>query len=151
MKKKQLNLLASILLILILTSCGSLENHPTSQPIPDNGQENTEGETIIITPAIRGNSAVIKIGDILKIKIPTIPTEGFEWRVKDLDKNILKQEGGAVYTENTDPDSAGGIVTLSFKAVGKGLTDLNLEYASLESAEGLSLSKNTFGMTVEVK
>ena len=119
---------------LMLTVCG--------RSIPT-----TEGKTVVITPAIKGNSARLNVGDMLEIRIPTIPTEGFEWIVQDIDENILVQEGSAVYTKDTNPDSAGGIVTLLFKAVGAGQTNLNLLYVNSAS----SLSSNSFGMTVEVK
>jgi predicted secreted protein len=107
----------------------------------------TEGKTVVITPAIQGNSASMNVGDRLEIQIPTIPTEGFEWVALDLDESILVQEGSAVYTEDTLPDSAGGIVTLLFKAVGAGQTKLNLLYVNSAS----SLSSDSFGMAVEVK
>jgi predicted secreted protein len=119
---------------LLLTACGG------SVPA-------TQGKTVVITPAIKGNSASINIGDTLEIQIPTIPTEGFEWVVEDLDTNILVQEGGAVYAEDISPDSAGGIVTLVFKAVGEGNTTLNLLYVNSAS----SISSKSFGMTIEVK
>jgi predicted secreted protein len=66
---------------------------------------------------------------------------------QDLDTNILIQEGSAVYTEDSSPNSAGGIVTLIFNAVGAGQTNLNLLYVNPTS----SLSSDSFGMLVEVK
>jgi predicted secreted protein len=123
---------------LLLTACGG--------SIPSTG-----GKTVIITPAIKGNSASLNVGDTLEIHIPTIPTVGYEWVVQDLDMTILTQEGSAVYTKDSSPDSAGGIVTLLFNAVGVGNTTLNLLYVNSSSDEALSLSKNSFSMTVEVK
>jgi predicted secreted protein len=107
----------------------------------------TEAKTVVITPAIKGNSASLNVGDTLEIQIPTIPKEGFEWVAQDLDKNILLQEGSAEFTADTSPNAAGGIVTLVFKAVGAGNTNLSLMYVNSAS----SLSSNSFGMTVEVK
>jgi len=107
----------------------------------------TEAKTVVITPAIKGNSASLNVGDTLEIQIPTIPKEGFEWVAQDLDKNILLQEGSAEYTADTNQNAAGGIVTLVFKAVGAGNTNLSLMYVNSAS----SLSSNSFGMTVEVK
>jgi hypothetical protein len=90
-----------MVICLMLAACGG--SVPTS-----------EGKTVVITPAIQGNSASMNVGDRLKIQIPTIPTEGFEWIALDLDESILVQEGSAVYAEDTNPDSAGGIVTLFY-------------------------------------
>jgi predicted secreted protein len=109
------------------------------------------GKTIIVTPAVRGNSASLNVGDSLEIQIPTIPKEGFEWEAQDLDTTILVQEGSAVYTADSDPNSAGGIVTLRFTAVGAGTINLTLLFMNAASSEGLSWSKDSFGMSVEVK
>jgi len=110
----------------------------------------SRSETIIITPAIKGNSAVLDVGDTLDVQIPTIPSEGYQWQVRDLDPSILVQEGEATYEADASPDSAGGIVTLKFKAVGPGKTTLSLEYTNAGSATGPAFSKNTFGMTITV-
>lgn len=110
-----------------------------------------EGKTVIITPAIKGNSAVLNVGDTLEIQIPTIPTPGFEWVAQDLNTDILVQQDNAVYTEDSSPNSAGGTATLVFKAVGSGKVNLNLLYVSSPSNSDLALSKNSFGMVVEVR
>lgn len=109
-----------------------------------------QSEIVIITPSARGNSAALTVGDILEVRIPSIPSEGYEWQVRDLDTSVLIQEGEAVYLEDTSPDSAGGIVTLKFKAVGIGKTTLSLEYTNAGSTDGPALSKDTFGMAVTV-
>jgi len=109
------------------------------------------GKTVVVTPAIKGNSASLSVGDTLEIQLPTIPTEGYEWVAQDLDTAILVQQGNAEYTKDTDPNSAGGIVMLLFNAVGAGTTNLTLVYVNSSSNEAPSLSKNSFGMTVEVK
>lgn len=123
---------------LLLTACGGVD--PTSG-----------AKTVVITPAIKGNSASLNVGDTLEIHMPTIPTDGFEWEAQDLDTTILLQEGSAVYTQDSSPNSAGGIVTLIFKAVGVGNTTLNLLYVNSSSNETPSVSSNSFSMTVEVK
>ena len=123
---------------LLLASCA--ENNP-----------GIEGKTVIITPAIKGNSAVLNVGDTLEIRIPTIPTAGFEWQAQDLNTNILVQQGSAVYTEDSSPNSAGGTVTLVFKAVGSGKVNLNLLYVNTPSNGSPNLSSNSFGMVVEVR
>ncbi|MFZ2097704.1 MAG: protease inhibitor I42 family protein [Anaerolineales bacterium] len=123
---------------LLLTACGGA--------IPG-----AEGNTVVITPAIKGNSASLNVGDTLEIQIPTIPTAGYEWEAQDLDTSILIQEGSALYMEDSSPNSAGGIVTLRFNAVGAGNTTLNLLYVNSSVSGDLSLSKNSFSVTVEVK
>jgi predicted secreted protein len=117
----------------------------------DKNVSNIGWKTVVITPAIKGNSASLNVGDTLEIHIPTIPTAGFEWEAQDLDTTILLQEGSAVYTQDSGPNSAGGIVTLIFKTVGAGKTTFNLLYVNSLSNGAPSLSMNSFSMTVEVK
>jgi predicted secreted protein len=123
---------------LLLAACGG-------------GMASTDGKTVVVTPAIKGNSASLSVGDKLEIRLPTIPTEGYEWVVQDLDTAILTQEGSAVYTADTDPNSAGGVVTLLFNAVGSGNTTVHLLYENSASGQSPSLSKNSFSVAVEVK
>ena len=137
--QKFIKLLAIITSVCIgLTACGGAVS-------------GMEGKTVIVTPAIKGNSASLNVGDTLEVRIPTIPTTGYEWAAQDLDKVILVQEGNVIYVEDSSPSSAGGIVTLRFNAVGAGKTTLNLLYVNSSSNETPSMSSNSFSVTVEVK
>jgi predicted secreted protein len=138
MRKFTQNLAIIALACLLITSCAE-------------DSMSIEGKNVVVTPAIKGNSAVLNVGDTLEIRIPTIPTAGFEWVAQDLNTNILVQQGDAVYTEDSSPNSAGGTVTLVFKAIGSGKVNLTLLYVSSPSNSDLALSKNSFGMLVEVK
>ena len=103
------------------------------------------GETVVVTPAIKGNSASMKVGDILEVQIPTIPREGSEWQVEEIDTKILSQEGDIEYIQDENADSAGGITALRFKAVGTGTTTLTLIYGTATE------SSNSLAVTVEVE
>lgn len=109
--------------------------------------------TVVVTPAIEGLEVTLTLGDTLIVEIPTIPQEGFEWVVEDIDTSILVQEGGPTYKEQPDTSSDSGKVFLEFKAVGRGTTVLNLAYLNEQSGDTgqSSLTQNTFGMTVEVQ
>ena len=109
------------------------------------------GKTVVVTPAIKGNSTSISVGDTLEVHIPTIPTAGFEWQVQDLDTKILEEEGKSEYIADTNPNSAGGVFILKFKAVGIGSTTLNLLYASSSSNAAPAMSSDSFSLAVEVK
>lgn len=137
-------LLMFVIFFLLLTACSLLTTQPT-------GESGLEGKTVVVTPAIQGNSAELNVGDTLEIRFPTIPSEGFEWQVVDLDSAILVQEGDAEYLEDDDLDSAGGVVIVRFKAVGVGQTHLSLAYVSGGSGDTPSFSKDTFGMMVIVE
>jgi len=105
---------------------------------------------VVITPGIKENSAALEVGEVLQVRIPTIPSEGYEWQVRDLDTNILILQGSPEYIKDLTTDPAGGIYVLKFLAVGRGKTTLSLEYVNVNSDEELSLVKDTFGITVDV-
>ena len=115
-----------------------------------NTSELGENTTVVVTPAIQGNSASLKVDDILEIQIPTIPTEGYAWQVQDLDTKILTQQGDPEYLKDTSENSAGGTTILRFKAVGAGKTNIGLIYTNAATAGDLALTMKTFGMSVEV-
>jgi predicted secreted protein len=148
----------SLLLVLGLAGCDLIANMVPTQAAeipggdesePANNEE--EGETVVITPAIQGNTAELAIGDTLVVQIPTIPTEGFSWMAQDLNTNILIQQGEPLYKTQTGPDAGGGMTVLTFKAVGSGETQLNLDYAKPGSGREPGLTKDTFGITVIVR
>ena len=72
----------------------------------------------------------LNIGDNLQINLPGNYTTGYQWVViNGYDDDVIKQEGKDEYQpEKTDLVGAGGTATFTFKAVGTGRTDLNLEY-----------------------
>lgn len=147
--KNMLLIMVSLFLMLVLSACniipgGILGDDP---PAPDVG---SEGNIVIVTPAIGPNSAQIQVGDILELQLATIPTEGFEWVVDEIDTNILVQEANAEYAADPSPDSAGGTVTFNFLAVGVGKTTLSLIYVSEATDESPSFTTNSFSITVTV-
>ena len=97
-----------------------------------------------------GKFCSLKVGDILEIQIPTIPTEGYAWQVQDLDTKILTQQGDPEYFKDVSENSAGGTTVLRFKAVGAGKTNISLIYTNAATAGDLALTMKTFGMSVEV-
>ena len=115
------------------------------------GSSTSEGKTVVVTPAIKGNSASLNVGDTLEIQIPTIPKEGFDWVVQDIDTAILQQVGEAVYTADTSPNSAGGVTNLKFNAISPGNTVVSLLYSNTSTGVSPSLSANSFSVVVEVK
>jgi hypothetical protein len=47
---------------------------------------------VVVTPAVRGNSASLNVGDTLEIQTLTLPVEGFDWQVQDLNTPILRSQ-----------------------------------------------------------
>jgi predicted secreted protein len=122
-------------------------NADTISPIPGNTPE----KALVITRDLNGKSFNLLVGDTFEIQLATIPMPGFEWTPQDLDPAILLQQGSPVYKAGTAPNSAGGIVTLTFKAVGAGKTNLTLLYLH-PGENGLpALYNNSFGVNIAVK
>jgi len=136
MKKILITVTVLLLLSLPLSACAGAEQIP-------------EGALVVVTPSPRPVSANLKVGDILEVRLPTIPNKGFSWQAQNLDSNILKQDGEAVYVEDDGVNSAGGTSTLRFKAVGAGSTELILIFASSPDASP-AMSAQSFSVSVEV-
>lgn len=131
---------------LLITACGGITQNMANPTVGG-----TAENAIVITPDMKGKSVSLKVGDTFEIQIPTIPTAGYQWETDELDTAILVQVGDPVFIMDSDPNAAGGIVTLKFKVVGKGTTALNLIFVH-PSENGIpSLYSNSFGVTIEVK
>jgi len=111
----------------------------------------TPEKMLVITRGMNGKTFNLKVGDPFEIQLAIIPMPGFEWTPQNLDTTILLQEGQPVYKADSSPNSAGGIVTLRFKAVGAGNTNLILLYQR-PAANGVpALHNNSFGVNIAVK
>jgi predicted secreted protein len=122
-------------------------NGATISPTPGNPPE----KMLVITRAMNGKTFSLKVGDPFEIQLTIIPMPGFEWTPQNLDTTILLQQGQPVYQADSSPNSAGGIVTLRFKAVGAGNTQLILVYLH-PAANGVpALHNSSFGVNIEVK
>ncbi len=159
--KRSLTVFAISALVCILsTACApaaqsndtaTLAPAPTSAPasLPTDGGAVVNGSGYAARKP--GEILNLKVGDTFEVRIPTIPTAGFTWQPQDLNPQMLLQLGDPVYEADTSPNSAGGIVVLKFKVVGAGTTPLTLIYANSAGSGGLSLYKQSFGITVNAK
>ena len=131
---------------LFLTACGAKSS--------DSGvgaPEDAGGAPVIVRPVIQPSPVDLRVGGTLEIQIPTIPTEGFEWVPQNLDTRILVQEGTSDYVADTAPNSAGGIVTLRFRATAPGTTTVVLFYTKPSGNAGPSLYSKSYSVQVNVK
>jgi predicted secreted protein len=111
----------------------------------------TAVNALVITQDMKDKSVSLKVGDTFEIRIPTIPTAGFDWQAKDLDTKILLQLGDPVFKADSNAASVGGIETLKFKVVGPGTTSLILLYVSPSKNGVPSIYTDSFGVTIEAK
>ncbi|GEM_PF-358786 len=104
---------------------------------------------VTLTQDDDGKAVELAQGQMLAIALEANPTTGYTWEVAAGDAQIIKLEGEPDYRAESDAIGAGGLMTLKFRAVGVGTTDLKLVYhrpweKDQEPAE-------TFEVTVTVK
>jgi inhibitor of cysteine peptidase len=82
-----------------------------------------------LTAAERGGSVTVNAGQQFTITLDGNPSTGYTWEPKDLDASMFQQVGDAQFiSDNTGLVGAGGTLTLTFKALKTGSTDLTLVY-----------------------
>jgi inhibitor of cysteine peptidase len=106
--KKQLVLLASVLLVLIFAA-GCAKNMEVDEEM-------------------NGGSVVLEQGQTLVLKLASNPTTGYDWEIVDLNGAILEQVGEVDYKSDSALIGSGGVNTYTFKAVGSGNVKLSLVY-----------------------
>jgi inhibitor of cysteine peptidase len=102
------------------------------------------GATIVIGKAAKGKTVRIERGDVLVVRLAGNPTTGYQWKVTQVDRRVLKPLGFRYELPpgTPPPPGAGGTYFFRFKAVGTGSTQLRLVYASA------SVRGGTFGVRV---
>ena len=115
------------------------------------GTAGADGNGLVITPEIKGQSFLLHVGDTFEVQIPTFPAKEYTWQPKDLDTTILAEVGDPVFTADSAIAGSGGIVTLKFKVVGPGTTELSLLYTRAATNGVPSMYANSFGVTIEAK
>ena len=143
------NLPVAFTLILILSACAQVIGNPANDETTEaiNPTPVLDENIVVVTPVYDGpNQVSLALDETLVVQIPTIPKEGYEWVLFEYDPAILVPKGEGVYIEETDPDSAGGIVEFRFTVVGSGESILNFVFQN--KAEGVL--SDTYGLTVTV-
>lgn len=103
------------------------------------------------TPEYSESSTSIKveIGQEFVIKLRSNRTTGYQWRLaKSLDKDILQLVKSKYVAPKTSALGAGGDELWTFKAVGKGRTQISLEYVRLWKKDAPPLKTKNFMVTV---
>ncbi len=129
MSKKIMLAIAAMVIIAALTACSS--------------------KTVKVDESMNGQTITVKNGETIMVSLTGNPTTGFNWSAADLDTTILAQQGDAAFKADSNLIGAGGMVTLTFKAVGTGTTTLTLNY--LRSWETAVAPQKVFSVTVVVE
>lgn len=103
--------LAALLYVLLITSCCCLTKA-------------TDGKFTQRNSGAIFNSSR---GGIIEIALKGNPTTGYTWNIVEYDSKILKLEG-STFVRDSDLTGAGGVETFKFSVIGKGKTDLVIQY-----------------------
>ena len=130
MKRKAQQLILIIILLVSITACSQ--------------------KTVKVTESMNNQTVQVDKGHTIEISLPGNPTTGYNWEIKNIDQSILKQSGDLKFTsDDTVVVGSGGTITLQFKAVGSGKTQLELVYRRSWEKDVPALE--TFTLWVEVK
>ena len=72
-----------------------------------------------------GTTVALEEGQTLRVALEGNPTTGFEWQVSAVDEDVLRYVDSD-FEADSDAEGSGGIVTLTFEAIGAGATLLEL-------------------------
>ena len=111
---------------------------------------NPVNKTVTLTAVDKGSQVDVNVGQQIVIALDGNPSTGFTWEAKDLDTTMFEEVGDPAFT-SSNPGSvgSGGTLTLTFKALKAGTSNLTLVYhrpweTSVEPID-------TFAVTLTVK
>ncbi|MGA2206940.1 MAG: protease inhibitor I42 family protein [Terracidiphilus sp.] len=92
------------------------------------GSTMASAATKVVTDADKGSSIVLKMGDVLEVRLNSNPTTGYAWYVHKQSTPLLKPSGES-QTQSTQPGVGRPIVQIfKFATAGKGTGVLLLHY-----------------------
>ena len=129
----RLGSIAAVLVSLLVAACGSSES----------------GKTIELSQKDSGTTLQVTQGDELVISLESNPTTGYSWaESKSSQAGDVLQLGSKKYESESDAIGAGGVETWTYKAVGAGTADLELDYLRPFEPDKIA---GKFTLTVDVK
>ena len=75
-----------------------------------------------------GKTIEMRVGSSILVDLPGNPTTGYMWEVLPLDRSILQKIGDHKFSTNSNVIGAPGKVSMRFRVVGAGRTQLSLVY-----------------------
>jgi predicted secreted protein len=95
------------------------------------------------------NDFEVEIGDKIRVKLCSNPATGFQWEYAMSVENVLKEEDYDFEEPGNGVPGAAGMEVWTFEAVGKGRTQVRLEYS--RPSEGGEKAQWTYTMNVAVE
>lgn len=115
---------------------GVVRYQPTALPnvfIPGSGSNQPAAATVdkTLTKSDNGTTTALKVGDTLRVELPSNPSTGYSWQIADNDSSVLAPIGESQFSLSPDATpipGSGGVQTFHFHAIGEGESTLTLIY-----------------------
>jgi predicted secreted protein len=91
----------------------------------------------------------VEVGDKIRLELCSNATTGFQWDYEITTENIVKEEDHDFESPEEDVPGAAGVELWTFEAVGKGTTEIQMEYS--QPWEGGMKAEWTYTITVTVE
>ena len=97
----------------------------------------------------RSGEFEVEVGDKIRVELCSNATTGFQWDYEITTENIVKEEDHDFEPPERDVPGAAGVELWTFEAVGKGTTEIQMEYS--QPWEGGMKAEWTYTITVTVE
>jgi inhibitor of cysteine peptidase len=114
MVKKKSSITVLLIVLGLITSCGSSSSKEVKDIMLDMDDNNSQIE--------------LAKGQILVISLEAQPSTGYTWEVAELNELILQQQGEPEFQPTSDGIGASGVLIFRFEAISTGETNLKLIY-----------------------
>ena len=91
----------------------------------------------------------LAVGDIITIELCSNPTTGFQWEYETTGITVLQETDHEIIPSGSDKTGAPGKDIWTFEAIGKGETELSMEYS--RPWEGGEKTEWTYSLTVTIE
>ena len=75
-----------------------------------------------------GKTIEMRVGSSILVDLPGNPTTGYMWEVSSMDRAVLQKIGDHKFSTNSNVIGAPGKVSMRFRVIGAGKTELVLAY-----------------------
>ncbi|MGV9680554.1 protease inhibitor I42 family protein [Nocardia sp. NPDC003482] len=107
-------------------------------------------EPILVGTDGDGQSQALTVGQELAVALPDNPSTGYQWQLREVDQNVLAQEGDPQFRPGANPmPGSPGTVVWTFTAASPGTTKLTL--VSVRPWEQGAAPAQQFSLNVTVR
>jgi len=107
------------------------------------------GETVELKESDSGRTIQVKSGALIKVSLESNLSTGYSWAVKEINNQILQQQGEPEFIRDSDLKGSGETTVMTFKALQAGESQLYLVY--MRPFEADTSPEKTYEVQIQVK